>query len=220
LASCPPAVPAISDRLSSAFNPSAVPGGRLPTSPGIASGAPLSDQLPACTEYCVLQLHLRTNFQLFVGHLNLPAAPSCQLPACAGRQPSSLAFEPDLQLAPAIEPSSFPFLTRPPTRVENRAPPALPFNPASDSSSGIASSDFAFQPTRRLSSAIDLPTLPSVLTLRLSPASHLRVFPSHPASDLRRNLHPPVLSATDLRSQMEFESSDRAVDLLPTCVDS
>ena len=140
-----------------------MPGGQLPTSPGVASDAPPSDQLPACAEYCLFRLHLRTNFQLFVGHLNLPAVPSDQPRLAPAVNLPVLLSNPISGLHRLSHPPASPSSPCPDSRRNSR-PPALPSNPASDSSSGIASSDFTSQPTRRLSSAIDLPALPSVLT--------------------------------------------------------
>jgi hypothetical protein len=70
----------------------------------------------------------------------------------------------------------------------------------------------------RFSSAINLPALPSARPSSLRRTSHLRALPSVAVSDFHRNLPPPALSATNLRSQSEFESSGGAVDLQPTCV--
>jgi len=148
---------------------------------------------------CIFQLYLPAN-----------------LPACADLPTFRFCLQTGFRLSPELQSSSFTFGLNSDSR-RNSHPPVLPSNPTSDSSS---------EPASPTSPSSQLPICtgrrPSWICppfdLRLSPASHLRAFPSHPASDLRRNLHPPVLSATNLRSRSEFESSGGAVDLQPTCV--
>jgi hypothetical protein len=98
LASHPPAVPAISDRLASAFEPSAVPGGQLPASPGVASGAPPSESASGLRRILLLQLRLRTNFQLFV---------VTRSSGCTFRSTSSLRRPPTFQSCHRTRPPAF-----------------------------------------------------------------------------------------------------------------
>jgi len=192
--------------------------GQPPTSLGAASDAPPLDQPSTLVEYCLLGLHLRTNFQPFIGccifRLYLPV--NYQL---------SLAI--DLPVLPSDPISSFRRPSHSPASPSNpnpdfhRAshPPALPSNPTSDSSSDVASSDFTFPSAANFRRPSTFRSCPPP-DLRLSPASLLRALPSDSASDFRRTLHPPALSATSFRSRLEFESSGGAVDLLPTFVGS
>jgi hypothetical protein len=218
LASHPPAVPSISDRLSSAFHPGCARGSTASFPRSCirrstfrsASGsrrilpppASPSDQLPTlrrpsessgCTFRLTASLRRPSTFQ------------SCfrtRSPACASDRTPQLYLRPRAPTFIGTRVLRLCLPTQPPTLHRVSRPLTSPFSQPAD---------FHRPSTFRLSPPFDL---------RLSPASHLWAFPSHPAPDLRRSLHPPVLSATDLRSQMEFESSDRAVDLLPTCVDS
>jgi len=190
----PPAVPADQRPTRVSHRPFGGASGQPPTSLGAASDAPPSDQLPTLVEYCLLRLHLRTNFQPFI------VCCIFRLHRLANYQ---LTPAIDLPVLPSDPTASLRRLSRPPALPSNPAsdsrrnshPPALPSNPTSDSSSDIASSDFTFPPTADLRRPSTFRFCPPP-DLRLSPASPLRASPSDPASDFHRTSHPPALSAT------------------------
>ncbi len=188
----PPAVPAIYVRLAPAiiFRRCQGPTSSFPRS---CIRAPPVDQLPTFVEYCLLRLHLRTNFQLFIGlwifQLTFQPTVDSRRPStfqfCLWTRPPACAGHRILQLR---------LHARPPTRVGNRALRiCLPTQPPT--LHRISRLQLHPPANRRLAPTINLPDLPSVLTSGFRRTSHLRAFPSHPASGLRRNLHPPVLSA-------------------------
>jgi len=139
---------------------------------------------------------LRTNFQPFLGRcifrLYLLAATGLRQASTFRLLPSDPV--PGLRRSP--HPRALPSDPVSNSR-RNPRPPALPFNPTSDSSSELAFSDCTFLSTANLRRPSTFRLCPPS-GLRLSPAPPLRAFPSHPAFGFRRNLHPPVLSATQL----------------------
>jgi len=148
--------------------------------------------------------------------LRLPAVPFDQLPTfigccivrfCLRTRPLTfvegpilgLCFQADRRLSSVIAPSG------------------SAFQPTSDSSPGIASSNFTFRSTSDLRRRSTLRFCPST-NFRLSSDIASFGFALGRASDFHRMLRPPALSVMNLRSRSEFESSSYAVDLLPTCI--
>ena len=164
-----------------------------------------------------LWVFLRTNFRSFVGPLifQLTFQPTSNLRWILHRPVLPSNPTPDLRQVSRLP--AF-LLDRPPTCVRYRILQfCLPIN--FRLIIGYRVSDFAFRPASDLRRCfviqLCLPTNLPDFHRAFCP----RAFPSNQASDSRRLLLSPVLSAINPRLPSEFESSSGAVDQLPTLVD-
>jgi hypothetical protein len=174
-------------------------------------------------------LHLQISFQLAPDTASSDFAFGPTSNSSSDIESSSCTFQPAVDFR---RPPTFRFClrTEPPAFAGT---PILQLHLRTDLrlASELASSGSAFQPNLRLfigtcvSNFTFQPTTDShrPSTFRLCPPFDLRLSPVVASSGFPFGpsfLHPPVLSATNLRSRSEFESSSGAVDFLPTCVGS